>query len=117
MISVTEKVNVVEIPISESKIKIPDYIKIHHKVVESKCNGDFISVTYAITNEETNEEISKKTKWVSVQRNGCPRTITVRSNYLKEFESIVSSASYIERKFVENISKGDFGKYTIFKFV
>ncbi|MEN7981972.1 MAG: hypothetical protein ABFQ65_00820 [Nanoarchaeota archaeon] len=106
MTSVTDKLNLVEQVVSEEDV--PSIIRTHYKRVKKETNGNFVSAMYAITDG--------KIKWVSVQRNGCPITITVKSNYLKEFDSIIGNANYVERKFVENISNGDFEKYKLFKF-
>jgi hypothetical protein len=100
MISVTEKV----IPQSE----IPNIVKIHQRKERKISNGNFISSIYATTDEGL--------KWVSVQKNGCPNTIKVRSNYLAQFDSVGGTAEYIEARFVENISKGDFGNCKFYKF-
>ncbi len=110
MISETRRLNLVEQVISEENV--PWTVQRSHKRVRKITNGNFISAIYAYTN--------KGTKWVSVQKNKCPETITVKSNYLKGRDNLVNDVESVERLFTKVINrdyqKGKIGKYKFYKF-
>jgi len=106
MTSETQKTRLVEQIVSEEQV--PKIIRLHCEGVRKKANGNFISAIYALTKDGP--------KWVSVQKNNCHETITVKSNYFKELDNVVSNADYVERKFAEHITNG-FENYQFYKFI
>lgn len=112
MISETRKgLNLVERTVSEEKV--PWTVQMSHRAVRKRINGDFISAMYADTD--------KGTKWVSIQKNGCPDAIKVKSNQIKVREDIPYDIVSIEKLFVRSIKKqywvGNIQRYEFYKFI
>lgn len=107
MISVTEKTKLVEQLISETEV--PWNVQKTHKAIRKITNGNFISVIYANTD--------KGTKWVSVQENKCPDTITVKSNYIEGRKDIINDIRSVERFFTKIIERdSQQGKIEVYQF-